>query len=196
PLLALHVAALVVMLNGIPVLAEEVPRFGATWVHAGFTDYVMRTGALAPGIDARFNWPGFFVLAALLTQLGGLASPLALAGWASVYFNLLYALPLAVIFRSLVRDERLVWAGLWLFYLSDWIGQDYWAPQALGYFFFLTILATVLRYLQRPGDRVSRLAERLARLPRMGRLVSGAASVSETSPVTTPTGQAVGLLFV
>src|SRR5205085_6595889 len=64
PLLALHVAALVVMLNGIPILAEEVPRFGATWVHAGFTDYVMRTGALAPGIDARFNWPGFFVLAA------------------------------------------------------------------------------------------------------------------------------------
>src|SRR5205085_7427851 len=53
-----------------------------------------------------------------------------------------------------------------------------------------------LGYLQRPGDRVSRVAARLAGLPWIGRLVSRAASVSETSPVATPTGQAVGLLFV
>jgi glycosyl transferase family 2 len=182
-LLGLHLVALVVMLNAIPVLTEEVPRFGATWLHAGFADYIMRTGGLAPGLDARFNWPGFFILAALLTQLGGLASPLALAGWATVYFNLLFALPLAVLFRGLVRDERLVWAGLWVFYLANWIGQDYWAPQALGYFFFLVIIGVVVTCLGRAYPGSTTVATRLGALPVLGGHVTRAYMA-----LTTPDG--------
>ena len=124
-----------------------------------------------------------FVLGALLTQLGGLPTPLALAGWAPVYFNLLYALPLAVIFRSLVRDERLVWAGLWLFFLSDWIGQDYWAPQALAYFFFLAILATVVTYFRSPGHRPVGLGPRLGRLPLLGPVMTGAFATDDSGEI-------------
>ena len=148
PLLLIQVVALVVMLYGTPVLVEEVPRFAVTWRHVGVSEYIMRVGGADPAIDAYFNWPGFFILSAFLTEAAGVGSALSLAGWASVYFNLLYLAPLMLIFRTATASRRLVWLGLWCFYLTNWIGQDYLSPQALNLFFYLAILSVVLRWFK------------------------------------------------
>lgn len=172
PLLGIHLVALVVFLYAIPVVVEEVPRSAVAWVHSGFVEYIARTGQVAPDLEARFNWPGFFILAAAVTQLAGLSSAMDLAGWAPVYFNLLFLLPVAQINRALGIDSRLMWIGLWIFELSNWIGQDYFSPQALNYFLYLTILAVVLTWFRvgRPGSE--RVAALLAGAKRGGRLVA------------------------
>lgn len=156
--LSAAVVALVVVLYAMPVILEPVPRSSVTWVHDGFIEYIRRTGTVAPALEARFDWPGFFILAAFLTQAAGLKDSMTLAAWAPVYFNLLYLPPLALLFRSMTSDIRLVWAGLFVFELTNWIGQDYFSPQALNYFLYLTILAVFLTWFRTARPRSDRIA--------------------------------------
>ena len=43
-------------------------------------------------------------------------------------------------------DIRLVWVGVWLFYLGNWVGQDYFSPQALCFFLYVAAAAICLRW--------------------------------------------------
>src|SRR6266487_849605 len=106
---------------------------------------IMRTGSVDPGLDAYFNWPGFFVLSAFVTQIIGYHDILPLAAWAPVFFNLIYLGPLYMIYTSATTDKRLVWLGPWFFYLTNWIGQDYFSPQGFNFFLYLVIIATLLK---------------------------------------------------
>jgi hypothetical protein len=153
-----YVLVLIVMLYGLTPLIYALPRTSTTWVHAGFTEYIMRTGHIDGMLDARFSWPGFFTLSAFVTQCAGLQSVLAYADWAFVFFNLLYLGPLYLIFRSFSDDDRLIWLAIWFYYVANWVGQDYFSPQALNCFFFLVILAILLKWFNAgspvPGQRV------------------------------------------
>ncbi len=79
---------------------------------------------------------------------------LSYGAWASVAFNLLYLPPLLMLARALTRDRRLVWGTIWVFYITNWINQDYLSPQAFGYLLYLTILAMLLTYLRPRGAAV------------------------------------------
>jgi hypothetical protein len=143
-MLLLHVVALVVMLYGMNAMVEPVPGPNIVWRHAGIADHIARTGAIDPTIDAYFNWPGFFTLAAFLSGAAGLGSIASMAAWAPVFFNLLYLGPLLLLFRRVTSDWRLVWLAVWIFYVTNWIHQDYLAPQALSYFLYLLILGILV----------------------------------------------------
>lgn len=148
PILVLHLVVIVVMLFGITAIVQEVPRFAIGWKLAGIVDYVKATGTVDGRIDAFFNWPAFFIFMAYVTEITGFDSAVSFMGWAPVYFNLLYLIPLAMIFRSATTDLRLIFLGLWFFCLANWIGQDYLAPQAFNYFFFLVIVAIILTWMR------------------------------------------------
>ncbi|BDP44348.1 hypothetical protein DAETH_43170 (plasmid) [Deinococcus aetherius] len=146
-LLAIHVLSLIVMLHGLTAFLYDEPRFAWTYKHVGVVGYILEHGTVDPGIDAYHNWPGFFALAAAFTAALGLPSPLPFAGYAQLAFNLLYLPALLLLFRSLTPDARTVWHATWLFYATSWVSQDYFAPQALAYFFHLIILAVCLTWL-------------------------------------------------
>lgn len=154
--LLLHILLLIVMLYGTTALVEAHPRFEVTWRHIGFTEYIMRTGQSNGALDAYFNWPTFFILSAFTTRLAGLPNLLGLAAWAPVFFNILYLGPLLAIMKAATADRRLVWLGAWFFYLTNWIGQDYFSPQAFNFFLNLTILALLLTYFAVPHVPSSR----------------------------------------
>ena len=144
-ILAVHLLALIVMLYGATPLIEEVPRFKVTWRHIGVVEYITRNGTVDPTIDAYFNWPGFFILSGFLTKAAGFASARSIVEWAPLFFNVLYLGPLLVILRTATKDARLVWLAAWLFFSTNWIGQDYFSPQGFSYFLYLVVLAVVLR---------------------------------------------------
>jgi hypothetical protein len=151
-LLAL-VLALVFMLFALTPIIEDVPRFAVAWRHVGIAQAILDTGHINPRIDAYFNWPGFFVLVAALTKAAGFHNALPLTAWSPVYLNLAYLAPLLVIARSLTASRRLIWLSIWLFYLGNWIGQDYFSPQGFTYFLYLAALAILLRYfVPQPED--------------------------------------------
>jgi hypothetical protein len=151
--LLIHVLALIVILYGSVPLLVSVPQGTAAYRHLGVADYVTHHGSVDRGIDAYFNWPGFFVMTSALTSMTGFSSALAVARWAPLFFNLLYLLPLALFFRTSCRTRTYTWLCIWLFYCSNWIEQDFYSPQGFAYLGYLCIVATVVAlYRRRPPD--------------------------------------------
>lgn len=144
-----HMLAFIVVLYGAPHLVAEVPSFNVTWRHAGVSTYISDHGSVDPRINAYFNWPGFFALQALAVELAGLESALGLARWTVLVFNLLYLPPLLLIGRSASDDPRFPWLVAGIFYLGNWVYQDYQSPQGLMFVLYLSVVAILLVWL--PG---------------------------------------------
>jgi hypothetical protein len=167
-LMAAGVLSTILVLHGLGVLGEPTMRFVVSWQHVGIADYIATHGSVDPRIDAYFNWPGFFVLTAFLSDVAGLENAEPIARYAPLFYNAMYLVPLLVIGRALFEDARLIWLGIWLFFVNNWIGQDYYSPQGLGLFMYLVVLAVLLRWFKsappafRPGQRWWRLREGLA----------------------------------
>jgi hypothetical protein len=150
PVLATHLVCLVVLLQGAPGLLEQMPRFATAWLHAGFTDQIL-SHHLSPGeVDARFNWPGFFGAAAAVTGAGGLDSAVSLLRWAPVFLVLLYLPPLFLIGRQLTGSTTAAWLGVWFFVMVNWVGQDYFGPQTLGFVMYLVAIALIVSFFREP----------------------------------------------
>jgi hypothetical protein len=144
PELILGVISLVVLLQSAPGIIESEPRFATAWLHAGFTDFVARTGRVLPGIDARFNWPSFFTGMAFLDRAGGLPNAIILIRWWPVFINLLYLPPLYLLAKLVLGDEKKAMLAIWLFPFANWIGQDYYSPQSVAYLLYMVLLCVVL----------------------------------------------------
>lgn len=178
-----HVAVLATLIHGTPALLYGTIRYAWAYKHVGVVDYIQRLGAVDPTIDALgvyHNWPGFFALNAMLTSAGGFDTALQYAAWAPVFFNLLLIALVGLLARELLDDQRTVVTAAWLFVLTNWVGQDYFAPQALAYVWYLAIILIVLRWLGRaPSDHTlptapDTVALRLARwLPHRVRRIAG-----------------------
>lgn len=148
-LVVAHLVAFVVLIHGTPVIAYGTLRYSWAWKHLGIVDRIQRRGNLDPSADAfspYFQWPGFFALNALIDELAGRHSALAFAAWAPVFFNLASGGAVVLIARSLTADRRVVWLTAWIFLLGSWVGQDYFSPQAMGYFLYLVVIGMCLRW--------------------------------------------------
>ena len=161
-----HLGLAVVFLQGVVSVVEGAPRFPTSWIHAGFTDQIADHHTTLPMLDARFSWPGFFSVAALVETVAGLDSALWFVRWAPVVFGLVTLLPAAVIVRTALVDDRARWTALWIFCVGNWVGQDYFAPQALNFLLYLVVLAILLQFFRpsvpRPVPFFSRVPSREA----------------------------------
>ena len=186
-LLTVHILVLIVMFYGIPSLVADSPRGPIVYRHAGITEYLTRTGLVDTRQDAYFSWPAFFMFLGSVVKIGGLPGALTLATWATVVVNVLYLPPLLMIMRALTRDARLVWGALLIFYVTNWINQDYLAPQSFTYLFYLTVIALVLHYL-RPRTVADLGSLRLATWVRRSRLTSWVGWLLPVRPPPAPAG--------
>jgi hypothetical protein len=144
-LLLAYLVALVLMAYGTVSVVGEGLRGAVVWRHLGVTDALVRLRRPDPTIDAYFNWPGFFMLLSMVQTLAGAEALAALARWAPVVFNLLFLGPLVLIVRSVTPNRTQIWLTSWVFLVSNWISQDYLAPQALAFFFYLVLVFVLLR---------------------------------------------------
>ena len=148
-LLIVETVLLVVMLFGMPALTEPEVSLRVVYRHAGVAQYIQDTGTIDPTVDAYFSWPGFFALLAVLEDVTGLDPVTVMGPWAPVAFQLLNLAPLFILLRSAAPRTTVAWVGIWIFYLTNWIAQDYLAPQALGYFLYLVVIATMVVWFPR-----------------------------------------------
>ena len=163
PVLGAHLLTLVVILHATPAIVYGTLRYSWAWKHVGVVDYIIHHGIdfnLGGVLGVYQGWPGFFALNAFLTNGGGLQSALSYAPWALVANDLLWLGPVLLIARAFTADWRMIWITAWVFELGNWVGQDYFSPQAFAYFLFLTVIAVCLRWLgdDRPRPRWLRAA--------------------------------------
>ena len=147
-LLALHVIALATLLDGLPVILEELPRFPTAWLHVGFVQAFITHHHPYTAVDARFSWPGFFTAFAAFVGMAGWQSALPALQWFPVGAELAYAVAVFGLARLVVPGERRAWLIVWAFLLLNWVGQDYFSPQAVAYFLFLTVIMALFSQFQ------------------------------------------------
>lgn len=149
-LVVAYVVGLVVLLHATPTLLQAEARFPTAWLHAGYVDHIVDTGEVLPRFDARFNWPGGFSFGALLVTATGV-EPHQLLRWTPLVVNLAFLLPVRALASATCEDRRARAAAPWFFVLATWVGQDYFAPQALGFLLHLTCVAVLLRWFRTAG---------------------------------------------
>ncbi|MEU6994309.1 lipopolysaccharide biosynthesis protein [Streptomyces sp. NPDC046465] len=149
-LLLLTLLATVVSLHALPAVIETEPRFATAWQHLGFMEYIDRTGSAVPDLDARWSWPGFFAAAAFLAKACGVSDLTEVIRWWPTAVQLLYLAPMFLLVRSMRASWRAKWAGLWIFVLSGWVGQDYFSPQGFTYLLYIAFVAILLVWFRAP----------------------------------------------
>lgn len=191
-LLLPYLVLFVAVVHATPVILYGTLRYAWAWKHVGVVDYFMRTHALDPHLSflpVYQNWPGFFGLATTLTEAVGLRSALSFASWAPPVFELLNLAALWMLFGALTDDRRVRWTACWFFLIANWVGQNYFAPQAFVYFLYLVSIGVVLTSLsKRPA------APRILR--RFVAPLRATASKAAPAAVTSSTWGTVGILAV
>ncbi|MFF5244569.1 hypothetical protein ACFY3V_09840 [Streptosporangium sp. NPDC000095] len=153
-LLLFQIAAITFALHGAAALIEDEARFHTAYVHAGFVEYINRTGEASAILDARLAWPGFFALVAFVTKAAGVTDLTTIMRWTPLLSNLLYLLPFVLILRQVVATTRARWFAALLFVIVQWIGQDYFSSQGFTYAIYLAFVAIVLRWFGKVEPRV------------------------------------------
>ncbi|MBB5120702.1 membrane protein [Streptomyces eurocidicus] len=174
PLLVAVLLLTVVSLHAVPAVLEDQPRFATAWQHLGFLDFIDRTGVAAPDLDARWSWPGFFALAAFAAKACGVGDLSEVLRWWPTVLQLLCLAPLALLLRAVRAGWRAKWTAAWLFVLCGWVGQDYFSPQALNYFFYLLFVAVLLVWFRWPRQLRGKLLPGEAEVVPAGRRERGA----------------------
>ncbi len=160
-LLAVQLVALVCALHGLAPALEELARPPTAWQHLGFVEYITRTGEPHVMLDARYSWPGFFAAAGFVTRAAGIEDLEPIMHWSPVGLELLYLVAYYLVLRVMWADWRAKWTAAWLLVAADWVGQDYFAPQGLGFVLYLLLLGILLNWFMphrdepawRPGRR-------------------------------------------
>jgi hypothetical protein len=149
---AAYLAGQLLVLYATPPLLETVPHYTYVYKHIGVTQYIVTHGTVDRSIDIYQRWPGFFSLSAWFDKVAGVSSPLSYAAWAELVQNGLWALLVFVLARTVTGRVRQAEIACGIFVLSNWIGQAYYAPQALAYTLALGMYILIYRYcLVAPG---------------------------------------------
>lgn len=151
-LFAAHTGLFVAIIHATPALISIGPRYPWSYKHIGIADYILREGRVDPSIDqldVYHNWPTFFAGDALLADLAGTEHMLTIARWAPVLFTLVTVGLLRILVRSFTADRRVIWTSIWLYFLVNWVGQEYFAPQGYAFVLYLAILALILNVTAR-----------------------------------------------
>ncbi len=132
------------ILHGTLPATEPVPRFSSAYVVAGFSNYIGLTGHALPKLDVRMSWPAMFAATGMAARAMGV-STLWFLRWCPLVLNLAYLAPLKAISNTCLRTSRARWTVLAIFLASNWIDQDYFSPQGVNLFLFLTAVAITIR---------------------------------------------------
>ncbi len=145
-----HLLALIAIIHVTPILVYGTLRYSWAWKHVGVIDFIQRHGAVDTGaqyLPVYHNWPGFFGMDSVATELAGLPNAIALATWAPPVFSVLSVGALIFVCRAFTQDARVVWLAAWLFVVANWVGQEYFSPQAFAFFLYLVLIGVVAHWL-------------------------------------------------
>lgn len=161
PVLLVSTVMVVIILFGTPAFIEGAPRFGYVYRMGGVLDYVLRTGHTnsnwnSVGLLSMYqNWPALFDLGATIGQIAKI-NIVNILLYTPVISQLLYIIPLYLIFSTLFKDIKKTFIACFIFFLMNWVNQDYFSSQNIGLFFCLLlfgILLTSMRYEDRTIER-------------------------------------------
>lgn len=134
---------LILALRGTVALITEMPIYGWTYKHIGVAEYLQTYRMLPPKADIYGQWPALFSLSAWFSSVAGIG----LVSIASVFapmVHVLLALCVIALSRVLGYSRRSALAAAMVAEMLNWVGQDYYSPQALALVLALAVLVVLL----------------------------------------------------
>lgn len=127
---AAAVGAAIIVSRVTTFVATEVPLYDWTYKHLAVVDYILVHGRIAPdGTDIYAQWSAFFVMFAWFSDVTGVP-PIVIAHAFAPIIHVLIALAVYCAARVLGRPRRTAVAATFLAEVVNWVGQDYFSPQA------------------------------------------------------------------
>lgn len=161
-LLVAHLSGLVLVLYGTAPLVDPTARYYWAFKHVGVARYILENEAVDRSVDIYHRWPGFFALVAALSRGTGV-DPLDLARGSEIFFGALNAVLMVALVRVLGGGLQQAVLTSGLFSVCNWVGQGYFAPQALAFSLGLGMVIVVVSRLSGPPSRPGRVLEGVLR---------------------------------
>ncbi|MET0703492.1 MAG: hypothetical protein ABWY93_27935 [Mycobacterium sp.] len=149
----LGLLGLIAVLRGTSSIITEMPIFGWTYKHIGVVEYLQTYRTLPPSADIYGQWPSFFTLNAWFTSLTDIKL-LTVAHLFTPLIHLLLAVGVIVLTRALRFSRRSAVAAAVIVEITNWVGQDYFSPQALALPLALAVLAVMVLSTRVPAAPV------------------------------------------
>ncbi|KXX57069.1 hypothetical protein [Rhodococcus sp. LB1] len=141
---AVAVLGVIVVERLTPTLITDVPIYGWTYKHLGVVDYIQQFQTLPPkGVDIYGEWPGFFTAFAWFGDITS-ADMMSIAHWFAPVIHVLLAVVIAAIARLLGFGMRVALTAAMVAELANWVGQDYFSPQAIALVMALGVVALLV----------------------------------------------------
>jgi hypothetical protein len=153
---AVSSGVLVLVMYGTTNLIAAEPRPPWVFKHIAVTAYIMQHGAVDPSIDIYNRWPGFFGFSAFLGAATGAVDAADPVRWTELAFALADGALVLGIARALGVNGRWATVAAVLFSAANWVGQDYYSPQAFAFFLFLAAVLVALTVLRGTPNRIGR----------------------------------------
>lgn len=127
---ATAIAAAIIVARVTTVAATEVPLWDWTYKHLAVVDYLMVHDRIMPdGTDIYAQWTAFFAVWAWFCEATGLPAITA-AHYFTPVIHVLIALTVYSAARIVGQSRRTALAAAFIVEVVNWVGQDYFAPQA------------------------------------------------------------------
>ena len=121
----------------------EVPIYNWAYKHLGVVDYIQRFHDLPGGSDIYGLWPSFFTGFAWFGDVAAI-EPIVVAHVFAPIIHLLIALEIIAMAKLLGFNMRVALTAAMIAEFVNWVGQDYFAPQAIAFVVALGIVALVV----------------------------------------------------
>jgi hypothetical protein len=129
---------LTIVYGTLPRLVSTA-RYPWSYKHIGVIRLLSETGHLHPQVDIYNNFSGFFGLGALLRSATGV-DPTSYAPWAQLVAETAVVCAVVALVSTIGGSRRGGRVAGVLYVMANWVGQNYFAPQALGSLLALTVL--------------------------------------------------------
>ncbi|MCE5292652.1 MAG: hypothetical protein LLG14_25935 [Nocardiaceae bacterium] len=121
-------------------LSTDVPMYAWTYKHIGVVDSIQHAHLFARDVDIYNGWPGLFVVTAWFSDTTGIPET-SLAHWFTPVFYVLFALAIYAVARAWGLEQRYALTAVFLAVNLNWVGQDYFSPQATALLLTCGVLA-------------------------------------------------------
>ncbi|MDL9945568.1 hypothetical protein QSJ19_08165 [Gordonia sp. ABSL11-1] len=126
----LAIGAAIVVARVTTWLGTEVPLYDWTYKHIGVVRYIVTYDLIQPnGTDIYAQWPAFFVTSAWFSEVTGL-DPMTMAHVFAPFVHLVLAVIVYSAARVLGQGRRVALVAVFFAEVTNWVGQDYFSPQA------------------------------------------------------------------
>lgn len=144
PLLWLLLAIACLIQRGTTPLTLNTAWADWAYKHIGVIDLIDATGMVHRGVDIYQGWPGFFAALAWVSGFTGVPA-IEIAVWFTLAMTVATMLALYALARSLEFSAVESLGVAMIALMANWVGQDYFSPQAFGFILAIGTITLALR---------------------------------------------------